>query len=154
MSWKFLSFFLSFFSLRARLIQTPGNTDTQDVPLVSVLTGFHRIFVLFSRHFCNIYRGYYIPASGYEFCLRVQLDISYLVKINEGCRIFPSNLRRCFDRIEINLGSVTQQLNLVNLIVDMTSLISSHVKISNLSSHVKISCFQSKRNHCNSLKLI
>ena len=28
-----------------------------------------------------------------------------LPKITEGCRIFASNLRRCFDHIEINLGS-------------------------------------------------
>ena len=26
-------------------------------------------------------------------------------KIAEGCRIFPSNRRRCFDHIEMNLGS-------------------------------------------------
>ena len=38
-----------------------------------------------------------------------------------------------------------QQLNLVNLVAHMTSLI---------SSHAKISCFQSKRNPCNSLKFI
>ena len=44
-----------------------------------------------------------------------------------------------------------QQLNLVNLIAHVASLISSQVKISNnLSSHVKI-CFHSKRNRCNSL---
>ena len=47
-----------------------------------------------------------------------------------------------------------EQLNLANLIEHMTSLIFSHVNISNLSSHVKISCFHSKRNSCNSLHAI
>ena len=45
-----------------------------------------------------------------------------------------------------------QLLNAVNLIAHMESLISSHVKISNLnlSSCVKISCFNSKINPSNS----
>ena len=42
----------------------------------------------------------------------------------------------------------------LNLIAHATSLLSSHVKISNLCSHLKISCFHSKRNPCNSLKFI
>ena len=45
-----------------------------------------------------------------------------------------------------------QQLNVVNLIALMMSLISLCVKISNLSLHVKMTCFQ--RNPCNSLVYI
>ena len=47
-----------------------------------------------------------------------------------------------------------QQLNVVNLIAHMASLISPHVKTSNLSSRVQISCFYSKKNPCNSLKSV
>ena len=32
-------------------------------------------------------------------------DVQRFLEVAEGCRIFPSNLRRCFDHIEINLGS-------------------------------------------------
>ena len=32
-------------------------------------------------------------------------DVRRFPKIAEGCRIFPSNRRRCFDHIEMNLGS-------------------------------------------------
>ena len=32
-------------------------------------------------------------------------DVRRCPKIAEGCRIFPSNRRRCFDHIEMNLGS-------------------------------------------------
>ena len=77
-------------------------------------------------------RGYYMPTRGYEYYLRV-LKISedfpkisedfrrfsedcpkfiqnsdHFPKITEGCRIFPSNLRRCFNHI-LNLVNFTWQ---------------------------------------------
>ena len=79
------------------------------------------------------------------------------LKITKGCRIFPSNVWRCFGHIYRYKFWFVQQLNLVNMIHvwHMTSLIiSAHVKISNLSSHLKIFCFHSKRNPCNPLKFI
>ena len=65
--------------------------------------------------------------------------------------------RAIFEYVSTNYRNkfkFVQLLNLVNLVAHMMSLISSHVKISNLSSHVRISCFHSKRNPCNSLKFI
>ena len=35
---------------------------------------------------------------------RIPEDVRRFPKIAEGCRMFPSNRRRCFDHIEMNLG--------------------------------------------------
>ena len=62
--------------------------------------------------------------SSYEHFRSFFENFRKFPKITERCRIFPSNLRRCFDHIEINLGSFNT-INLVNLTAHMTSLISS-----------------------------
>ena len=36
---------------------------------------------------------------------KISEDVQRFPKIAEGCRIFPSKLQRCFDHIEMNLGS-------------------------------------------------
>ena len=70
-------------------------------------------------------------------------------------KMFRSN-RNKFRFVQQHKFRFVQQLNLINLIAHMTSVISLHVKIPNyfLSSHVKISCFCSERNPCNPLKFI
>ena len=77
-------------------------------------------------------------------------------KMSEDCRRLPnvSELSSKMFRSHRNELRLVRQLNLVNVIAHTTSLLSSHVKISNLSSHVKISCFHSKRYPCNVLKFI
>ena len=67
-------------------------------------------------------------------------------KMSEDFRRLPnvSELSSKMFRSHRNEFWFVRQLNLVNVIAHTTSLLSSHVKISNLSSHVKISCFHSK----------
>ena len=73
----------------------------------------------------------------YDLHLKISEDYQRLANISEqSSKIFRSYR---------NKFRFVQQLSFVNLIAHMTSL---------MSSHVKISCFQSKRNPSNSLKLL
>ena len=73
-------------------------------------------------------------------------------RLPKAAEYFRANFEEHQFRSYRNEFRFVQPLNFVNLIAHTTSLLSSHVKISNLPSHVKISCFHSKRNPCNSLK--
>ena len=104
----------------------------------------------------------YVSASGHKDFRRffkilralskVHTKISdHFPKISEDVRRIPKvaeYFRAIFDDVSIykNKFRFNQQLYLINLIANMTSLIL-------ISSHVKISCFHSKRNPCNSLML-
>ena len=90
-----------------------------------------------------------------KFIRTFSITIQKFPKISEDCRRLPnvSEQSSKMFRSHRNEFRFVRQLNLVNVIAHTTSLLSSHVKISNLSSHVKI-CFHSKRNPCNSLKFI
>ena len=110
---------------------------------------FPRISADFSK-FSNSVR------SSYEHFRSFSENFRRCPKISEDCRRLPnvSELSSKMFRSHRNEFRFVRQLNLVNVIAHTTSLLSPHVKISNLSSHVKISCFHSKRYPCNSLKFI
>ena len=131
-------------------------------------------FVSTSRHviFCSLYKQQY---QGYfsnfpkisedfskfseqcpKFIQTFPIIFRKFLKMSEDFRRLPnvSELSSKMFRSHRNEFRFVRQLNLVNVIAHATSLLSSHVKISNLSSRVKISCFHSKRYPCNSLKFI
>ena len=110
--------------------------------------GYLSNFPKFSEHFSKF------SEQCPKFIRTFPIIFRKLAKISEDFRRLPnvSELSPKMFRSRRNEFRFVPQLNLVNVIAHTTSLLSSHVKISNLSSHVKISCFHSKRYPCNSLK--
>ena len=94
--------------------------------------------------------------SSYEHFRSFSHNVRRCPKISEDCQRLPniSEQTSKMFRSYRNEFWFIPPLNFVNLIAYTASLLSAHVKISNLSSHGKISCFHSKRNPCNSLKFI
>ena len=128
-------------------------------------------FVSASGHviFCLIhkqqYQGYFsnFPKISEDFPKIFENSPNTVLSSYEHLRSFSENFRRLPKISEQaskmfrsyrnqNLGSFNHASNFVNLVAHTTSLLSSHVNISNLSSYVKISCFYSKRNPCNIIR--
>ena len=119
--------------------------------------GYFSNFPKISEHFPKIFENSPNSVrSSYEHFRSFSENFRRCPKITEDCRRLPnvSEQSSKMFRSRRNEFRFVRQLNLVNVIAHTTSLLSSHVKISNLSSHVKISCFHSKRNPCDSLKFI
>ena len=126
------------------------NNNIKDI--LTIFPRFPNIFRRFPKIFENSPNT---ARSSYEHLRSFSEHFRRCAKIFEDYRRLPNisdqsskMIRSC--RYEFRF---VLQLNLINLIASATSLLSSHVKMSNLSSHVKIS-FHSKRNPCNSLKFM
>ena len=119
--------------------------------------GYFSNFPKISEHFPKISEDFLkVSELCPKFIRTFPIIFRKFPKMSEDCRRLPnvSEQSSKMFRSHRNEFRFVRQLNLVNVIAHTTSLLSSHVKISNLSSHVKISCFHSKRNPCNSLKFI